>query len=354
MAAPTPLKAVSLDLVGTLLFPHPSVGKIYARVARLAGHAVDAERLDSRFQVAIRTTRAGGETRARWDEIVDRTFAGDVPRSAIRELQAGCWDALGRAESWRMARGAPIVLAQLRFLGMRVGILSNADSRLRQVLADKGLAGLIDAIVLGDDGGAPKPDPAAFARLARVLGCDVAQMMHVGDDLDADARGAIGAGATGVWLSPNPAPAGVQRIGRLTALPELARERLLSKPTGRRLSRAKRNLIANLRGQPEERGRSSEREVRTLDQAVEEAVRKLGIDRPIPEHAISAAWHRLLPPALARRTSPLRILADGKLMVHCEGATVRSEATFLSRALLAKVRELPGCGHIRSVGFTIG
>ena len=111
--------------------------------------------------------------------------------------------------------------------------------------------------------------------------------------------------------------------------------------------------MANLRGQPEERGRSSEREARSIDQAVEEAVRKLGLDRPIPEHAISAAWAKLLPPALSRRTAPLRIQADGKLMVQCEGATVRSEVSFLSKGLLAKVRELPGCTHIRSLGFVV-
>lgn len=353
MSAPSPPAAVSLDLAGTLLFPYPSVGRVYARMAREQGLDVDAGELDRRFPAALKGARGRDEARSRWDEIVDRTFAGSVPRSAMPALQRSCWEAFGRGENWRLARGATVVIAQLRFLGLKVGALSNADARLRQVLAEKGLLDQLDAVVLTDGEGAAKPDPAAFGKVARALGCETARLVHVGDELDADALGANAAGAIGVWLADLPAPGGVRRISRITALPELVRDLLVPNAGKRRLSRARRNLIANLRGQPEERGRSAEREVRTLDQAVEEAVRRLGIDRPVPEHAISAAWARLLPPTLARRTAPLRILADGKLMVQCDGSTVRSEVTFLSRALLSRIRELPGCGHVTAVGFVV-
>lgn len=354
MSTPTPLAAVSLDLAGTLLFPHPSVGRVYARMAKTQGLTVDAKELDQRFPSALKAVRRQDDARMRWDEIVDRTFAGAVPRSALSQLQQSCWDAFGRGENWRLARGAAIVIAQLRFLGLKVGALSNADARLNRVLSEKGLLEQLDAVVLTDGVGAAKPDPAAFGKMARALSCELARLLHVGDDLQEDAAGANGAGAIGVWLTEGPAPTGIRRLSRLTGLPELVRDLIVPHPRGRKLSRSKRNLVANLRGQPEERGRSAEREVRTLDQAVEEAVRKLGIDRPVPEHAISAAWSRLLPPTLARRTAPLRILADGKLMVQCEGATVRSEVTFLSRALLAKIRELPGCSHVKAVGFVVG
>jgi len=354
MSAPIPPAAVSLDLAGTLLFPHPSVGRVYARIARENGLSVAPAELDQRFPSALKGVRHQGDARSRWDEIVDRTFAGSVPRSAMPGLQQGCWEAFGRGDSWRLARGATVVIAQLRFLGLKVGALSNADDRLRQVLADKGLGDKLDAVVLTDGTGAAKPDPAAFGKMARALGCETTRLVHVGDDLEEDARGANAAGALGVWLTDGPSPAGIRRLARLTGLPELVRDLLVPHPLGRKLSRAKRNLVANLRGQPEERGRSAERDVRTLDQAVEEAVRRLGIDRPVPEHAISAAWGKLLPPTLARRTAPLRILPDGKLMIQCEGATVRSEVTFLSRALLAKIRELPGCGHVKAVGFVVG
>lgn len=354
MSVPTPPAAVSIDVVGTLLFPHPSVGGIYARVARELGHRVDPTALNQRFPLAMKAACAKDDARSRWAEIVERTFSGALPGKDIAAVQMGCWEAFARGDSWRMARGAPIVLAQLRFLGIKVGVLSNADERIRQVLAEKKLTESLDAVVLTDGAGAAKPDPAAFGKVARALGCEPRRLVHVGDDLERDARGANAAGALGIWLTDGPAPHDVRSLSRLTALPELVRDLLVGQPKVRRLTRAQRNLVANLRGQPEERGRSSERAVRSIDQAVEEAVRRIGIDRPVPEHAISAAWAKLLPATIARRTAPLRILPDGKLMIQCDGATVRSEATFLARGLLARIRELPGCGHVKAVGFTVG
>lgn len=339
--------AVSLDLAGTLLFPHPSVGRTYARVARAHGHAVDPALLDARFPSALASAPRHAEPRELWAEVVDRTFGDALPRSALPAVQEGCWNAFAEPASWRLASGAVPALAMLGFLGLRVGILSNADERLRPVLAAKGLLPFLAAVRLSES----KPDPAAFARVAADLRVPVAALVHVGDSRREDAEGALAAGARAILLGePRPGD-GFPSVGLLSRAPAVIRDLIVSRPAGRRLGREARNLIANLRGHPEERGRGGDREPGSLDQAVEAAVRRLGIDRPIPEHAIGAAWAKLLPPALARRSSPLRILPDGKLLIQCESAVVRSEAAFHARALLGKVRLLPGCGHVTGVGF---
>ena len=51
---------------------------------------------------------------------------------------------------------------------------------------------------------------------------------------------------------------------------------------------------------------------------------------------------------------PLRVLEGGKLVVQCENAVVRSELRFHERAMLAKIRLLPGCQAVRAIGFVSG
>lgn len=346
MAQPRP-KAVTLDLAGTLLFPQPSVGRVYARCASRLGHACDPAALDSRFARAFRSAPKGETPRRFWAEVVERCFGSDIPRSALPALQEACWEAFAKPESWRTARGATVVLAQLRFLGLRVGFLSNADGRIEDVLRAKGLLADGDGLWLS----AGKPEPEAFLRVARAWRIDLAELVHVGDDPEEDARAAKAAGARAVLVgeASSALPADIARLPRLTGLPEKVRSWMVG---GKSLDRRGRRMVSELRGLPEDRG-TPIRGAKSVDDAVEEAVRRLGIDRPIPEHAISAAWSRLLPPALARRTAPLRILPDGRLQVHCESAVVRSEAAFHSRALASKVRDLPGCRHVTGVTLTL-
>lgn len=345
MAQPRP-KAVTLDLAGTLIFPHPSVGRVYARCARELGLACDPAALDDRFAPAFRAAPRDVAPRQFWAEVVERCFGREVPRSALPSLQAACWEAFARPEAWRLARGATVVLAQLRFLGLRVGFISNADARLEGVAKAKGLWLEGDGLWLG----AGKPAPDAFLQAARTWRLAPAELVHVGDDPEEDGRGARDAGARAVLVGTvGDARPGVAHLARLSGLPELVRGWMVG---AKSLDRRGRRMVSELRGLPEDRA-APVRGAKTVDDAVEEAVRRLGIDRPIPEHAISAAWGRLLPPALARRTAPLRILPDGRLQVHCESAVVRSEAAFHVRALASKVRELPGCRQVTGITLTL-
>ncbi|MFM9146759.1 MAG: HAD hydrolase-like protein, partial [Verrucomicrobiota bacterium] len=95
---------------------------------------------------------------------------------------------------------------------------------------------------LADPARPGKPHPSAFAGMARALGCEIQRLVHVGDDLEADARAADAAGATGVWLGAH-ATSGVRQVARLTTLPELVRDMLAPPQPGRRLPRRHRNLI---------------------------------------------------------------------------------------------------------------
>ncbi len=76
--------------------------------------------------------------------------------------------------------------------------------------------------------GFAKPDPRAVQTVASLHDRDPAEVLHVGDSLDYDVRGALAAGAQALWITPRPPSAEALRLlamhpGRVTVVPDLAR-----------------------------------------------------------------------------------------------------------------------------------
>jgi len=91
-----------------------------------------------------------------------------------------------------------------------------------------GLADLIDGIVSSHDAGWQKPHPAIYRRALDVAGIEPAEAFMVGDDPDADVRGAQAVGLRSVWrrtalhqLPPDVRPDAT--TDRLDQLPEAVR-----------------------------------------------------------------------------------------------------------------------------------
>ena len=345
------ITAVTFDLAGTLLSPKPSVGAVYAECASRHGVDVDRAKLDADFPLAFRGAPKQTGAEGFWKEVVRRCFGPALPSSRFDAVFRECWEAFARPEAWRVTPGALPAIAAIRFLGLKVGVLSNADGRMRSVLEGHGLLSHLDGVFLSAETGLTKPDAKAFAHAARQLGGSAASLVHFGDSPSEDGEGARAAGATGVIVGGAHAPDGCLRSEKLADAPYVVRALLTEGRTKGRFSRTVQNLLANLRGLPEDRGRSTDRPLKSIDDAVQDAFRKLRLDKPSPEHAIVAHWHELLPPKLARRAAPLRVLEGGKLVVQCENAVIRSELRFHERAMLAKIRLLPGCQAVRTIGF---
>lgn len=129
--------------------------------------------------------------------------------------------------AWRLFDDALPCLHLLRSVGVMLAAVTNAPSGLqRGKLATVGLIDTFDALVIAEEVGTAKPDPAIFHIACRRLGVQPHQAMHVGDRLDLDAQAAADAGLRGVWLrrydpiGVEP-PHGVHVINTLLALPEL-------------------------------------------------------------------------------------------------------------------------------------
>ncbi len=89
------------------------------------------------------------------------------------------------------AGDAVAVLDELRQGGWQVGVLSNFDSRLKELLDDLKIASKLHWLLLPRDTGVLKPSRAAFmAALQAADASPTAVCVHVGDSLNADIRGA--------------------------------------------------------------------------------------------------------------------------------------------------------------------
>ena len=345
------VQAVTFDLAGTLLFPHPSVGSVYSACALRHGVVVEAAVLDATFALAFQGGPKNASPEVFWKEVVQRCFGSALPSAKTDAVFQECWTAFAQPAAWRLAPGALPAISAIRFLGVKVGVLSNADARMRQVLDGHGLTKHLDGIFLSAESGHKKPDPKAFVHAARALGAAVTGLVHFGDSPTEDGEGARDAGATAVVVGGAYAPEKYLRNKKLSEAPYAVRALLTEGKLKGRFSRTVQNLLANLRGLPEDRGRSTDRAIQTIDNAVLDAFKKLRLDKPVPETAIVAHWSELLPLKLARRSAPLRVLEGGKLVVQCENSVIKSELRFHERSMLAKIRLLRGCQDIRAISF---
>ena len=79
----------------------------------------------------------------------------------------------------------------------RLASLSNGNACLIQI----GLDHLFHALIAAHTHGISKPDPALFHIACRELGCAPEEVVHLGDDIELDVRGARGAGLHAVWMN---------------------------------------------------------------------------------------------------------------------------------------------------------
>ena len=74
---------------------------------------------------------------------------------------------------------------------------SNGNADLERI----GIASYFDGHVSAKTAGAAKPDARVFAHVAALADVPAARIAHIGDDLDADVRGALDFGMQAVWIA---------------------------------------------------------------------------------------------------------------------------------------------------------
>jgi putative hydrolase of the HAD superfamily len=190
------IQAVSFDVGGTLIKPHPSVGHVYAEVAIKAGLAsFDPDLLNARFSSAWSGKVHFDYSRRAWAEIVLKTFAGcSETFGASSPFFQQLYERFAQADAWRLYDDVFPALEALTGRGLKLAVISNWDDRLRLLLQNLRLDRFFDAIEVSGESGFHKPAPEIFHRAIQTLGLPANTVLHVGDSPLEDFEGAERAG----------------------------------------------------------------------------------------------------------------------------------------------------------------
>lgn len=239
---PRPARALLLDALGTLVALEPPVEPLRRELRERCDLEVSADEARAALRAEI------AYYRAHHDEASDRARLADLRRRSAAALRDALpdaaaavpleplTDALLAALRFKPYPEVPEVLAAARERGARLVVVSNWDVSLHEVLAETGLAPLLDGVVTSAELGSAKPARAIFARgLELAGGVDPGAAVHVGDSVEHDVAGALAAGVEPLLLVRTPdaahmappacdgaPPPGVRVISTLRPLVELA------------------------------------------------------------------------------------------------------------------------------------
>jgi putative hydrolase of the HAD superfamily len=123
-----------------------------------------------------------------------------------------------------LSAGALETLAALRRRGLGLGIVSNGQTVVQSAkIAATGLLAAVDKVVISESVGLRKPDRLIFELAARRLDTEPGRCLFVGDNPEADVKGAEDAGMCGVFYGeaaswPEALPPPWHRVGALVDL----------------------------------------------------------------------------------------------------------------------------------------
>ncbi|MBW3662248.1 MAG: HAD-IA family hydrolase [Actinobacteria bacterium] len=201
---------VIFDAGLTLLTIAPSWWEVFVRGCERAGIDVpdldgDVSRVSHLFGEHHEEWRARGQTSPHiGDDASEQAFWRALYARFLQALQIEGDHEHATAEIFEAFREPGVfvpfpevddVLADLTRRGVRIAIVSNWGTWLREVLQHADLLHRFEAIVVSGEEGIEKPDPTIFVRALDRLGLDpTPQVAYVGDDLRADVEGSAAAG----------------------------------------------------------------------------------------------------------------------------------------------------------------
>jgi putative hydrolase of the HAD superfamily len=136
-----------------------------------------------------------------------------APEASIEELVDWLWSEQPHKNLWRRPVPGMIgIVDELSRAGVPVGVVSNSEGRLADLIADLGWTDHFNTVADSGKLGVEKPGRAIFDWAAERLNVPVERIVHVGDSHAADVEGALGAGLRAIWFRGDRGRAGDPRM----------------------------------------------------------------------------------------------------------------------------------------------
>lgn len=231
------IKVVFFDAAGTLFHVKGSVADVYLTYAERFGVRRTPELLEAvnaafrrAFHDAPPPLFATSDPvelkqceRLWWFDIVHNVFYRVGMFEGFDEYFDTVFQAFDGPQHWTLYQETLGVLKDLKGRGIELGIISNFDTRLFNVLRGLGLGDLFATVTISSLAQAAKPASRIFRFALDKHAADPDEAAHVGDSLRDDVEGAARAGLSGVWLNreARDPSAQVPTIRNLDELPSL-------------------------------------------------------------------------------------------------------------------------------------
>ncbi|KAI5055651.1 hypothetical protein GOP47_0029172 [Adiantum capillus-veneris] len=192
-------KALLVDAGGTLILPAKPIEETYAAYGVKYGVSLTTKDIKAGFKRAFAETWAAhlryeGDGKLFWRYAVAQA-TGCNDEQFFEEL----YQHYAKAAAWKLPVGAVTSLHRLRSSGVKLGVLSNFDTRLRPLLQELNVAEVFHSIIVSCEVGYEKPAPEIFKAALRELDVQANETVLLGDDPIADKEGAKAMGID-AWL----------------------------------------------------------------------------------------------------------------------------------------------------------
>jgi putative hydrolase of the HAD superfamily len=205
-----PVRAVLFDAGETLVHPAPSFPELFTRVLSTRGIERSPEAVIEASRAVFHRFSEAARDNDLWTTSPEASarFWKSVYARMIRELDIGAADGLADTlyeaftdqRNYALFDDVAATLDALEAAGLALGIVSNFEAWLEDLLGSLGVRERFAVRVISGREGIEKPDPRIFTLAIERLGIDARDVAYVGDNPEFDIAPAHALGMTPVLI----------------------------------------------------------------------------------------------------------------------------------------------------------